>query len=390
MKALVTHPGLQHSHQMAQALYERDMLKQYWSGVPVRAPGEAAPWWLPARYGAKMREVDIPRALRRHPVLFAGVLKVGLKLYTGRSSSAYAHRIFHLFDQWVASHVRAIRPDVVVAYENSAGKTFAAARRIGARCVLEAPSVHHRAAEQMLPTLDTAYLQQINANKDREIELADVIITCSAFAAQSYVDAGVPAGKLRPILLGASLPGDVVRRRADGALRFVFAGGVTRRKAVDLLLQAFARLRRIHADAELVMVGGIDDAELGAAIAQTPGVTCLGSLPQGALFQVFADADCFVLPSRFDSFGMVVAEALACGTPALVTDRVGAKEIIEQFPGSGWVVPVGQEPLYERMLELANHRDLLAQARVHAAAAGSTFTWKRYRHTAAETVAALC
>ena len=46
---LVTHPGLQHSHQLALALHERSLLQAFWSGVPVVAEGEALPWWLPAR-----------------------------------------------------------------------------------------------------------------------------------------------------------------------------------------------------------------------------------------------------------------------------------------------------------------------------------------------------
>lgn len=390
MKALVTHPGLQHSHQMAQALYERDMLKQYWSGVPVRAPGEAPPWWLPAGYHAKVREVAIPRALRRHPVFFPGVLKLGLNRYVGRSGSAYAHRIFHLFDQWVAARVEAVRPDIVVAYENSALRTFQAARRIGARCVLEAPAVHHRAAEAMMPVEDRTYLAQINAQKDAEIALADIIITCSEFAARTYIDAGVPPAKLKPILLGATLPDDVRRHRLAGGPRFVFAGAVRVGKGIDLLLDAFARLRERMPEAELVLAGALVEPELGGRIAAMPGVLQLGALPQPALFQVFADADCFVLPSRFDSFGMVVAEALACGTPVLLSDRVGAKEIIEEFPQAGWVVPLCADALYQRMLALATDRAQLERARAPARVAGQKYTWARYRLSAAETVAALC
>src|SRR5437762_10857790 len=118
MKALVTHPGLQHSHQMAQALYEHGMLRQYWSGVPVRGPGEPMPWWLPPEYRAKVREVGIPQALRRHPMWFPGMLKLGLhrqlelNRYLGLSRSAYAHRIFHLFDAWVARQIEVLRPEV--------------------------------------------------------------------------------------------------------------------------------------------------------------------------------------------------------------------------------------------------------------------------------------
>ena len=396
MKVLVTHPGLQHSHQMAQALHEQGLLCQYWSGVPVRGPGEPVPWWLPPALGAKVREVGIPRALRRHPLCFPAMLKlglhrrVGLNRYLRMSPSAYAHRVFHLFDAWAARRVEALRPDVVVAYENSAMQTFEAARRIGARCVLDAPAVHRATAAALLGLQPDPYLACIDARKDREVELADLVITCSEFAAQTYAQAGVPEAKLRPILLGASLPGDVQRRRTRAGTRFLYAGGLTTLKAVDLLQQAFAMVRARVPEAELAVAGGGAEPALAAALASTPGVTLLGALPQPALYQQLADADCLVLPSRFDSFGMVVAEALACGTPALVSERVGAKEILQEFPRAGWVVQVSAQSLYDRMLELATVRASLDEARPYASLAGEKYTWARYRHAAVATIATLC
>ncbi|WP_432261528.1 glycosyltransferase family 4 protein [Cupriavidus sp. TMH.W2] len=396
MKALVTHPGLQHSHQMAQALYEQGMLRQYWSGVPVRGPGEPVPWWLPPGYRARVREVGIPQALRRHPLWFPGMLKlglnrrVGLNRVMGLSQSAYAHRIFHLFDDWVARRVEVLRPEVVVAYENSAMRTFEAARRIGARCVLDAPAVHRVTAAAMLNLPPDRCQAEIDARKDREVELADLVITCSEFAAQSYADAGVPASKLRPILLGASAPGNVQRRRARAGTRFLYAGGLTTLKAVDLLQQAFSMVRARVPEAELAVAGWGADPTLAAALASTPGVTLLGALPQPVLFQEIADADCLVLPSRFDSFGMVVAEALACGTPALVSECVGAKEILQEFPRAGWIVQVSAQSLYDRMLELATVRASLDEARQYASLAGEKYTWARYRRAAVATIATLC
>ncbi|AMR82198.1 glycosyltransferase [Cupriavidus nantongensis] len=396
MKVLVTHPGLQHSHQMAQALHEQGLLCQYWSGVPVRGPGEPVPWWLPPALAAKVREVGIPRALRRHPLCFPAMLKVGLhrrvglNRYLRMSQSAYAHRVFHLFDAWAARRVEALRPDVVVAYENSAMQTFEAARRIGARCVLDAPAVHRATAAALLGLQPDPYLACIDARKDREVELADLVITCSEFAAQTYAQAGVPEAKLRPILLGASLPGDVQRRRTRAGTRFLYAGGLTTLKAVDLLQQAFAMVRARVPEAELAVAGGGAEPALAAALASTPGVTLLGALPQPALYQQLADADCLVLPSRFDSFGMVVAEALACGTPALVSERVGAKEILQEFPRAGWVVQVSAQSLYDRMLELATVRASLDEARPYASLAGEKYTWARYRRAAVATIATLC
>jgi glycosyltransferase involved in cell wall biosynthesis len=316
--------------------------------------------------------------------------QLGLNRYLGLSRSAYAHRIFHLFDAWVARQIEVLRPEVVVAYENSAMRTFEAARRIGARCVLDAPAVHRAAAAAMLELPSDRYQAQINARKDREVELADLVITCSEFAAQSYADAGVPASKLRSILLGASPPANVQRRRTRAGTRFLYAGGLTTLKAVDLLQQAFAMVRARVPEAELAIAGWGAEAPLAAALASTPGVTLLGALPQPALFQEIADADCLVLPSRFDSFGMVVAEALACGTPALVSERVGAKEILLEFPRAGWIVQVSAQSLYDRMLELATVRASLDEARPYASLAGEKYTWARYRRAAVATIATLC
>jgi len=57
----------------------------------------------------------------------------------------------------------------------------------------------------------------------------------------------------------------------------------------------------------------------------------------------------FTLPSRVDGFGMAVPEAMACGVPAIVSDMVGAKEVIEEGH-NGFIVPSGNsDALVDRM-----------------------------------------
>jgi UDP-glucose:(heptosyl)LPS alpha-1,3-glucosyltransferase len=51
---------------------------------------------------------------------------------------------------------------------------------------------------------------------------------------------------------------------------------------------------------------------------------------------VYAAADCFILPSRYDPFPNTVLEALAMGLPAIVSARCGAAEVIERGAG-GWI-----------------------------------------------------
>lgn len=109
------------------------------------------------------------------------------------------------------------------------------------------------------------------------------------------------------------------------------------------LLEAFAR-----ADAPnsyLVFAGDGPErrnlerraAELGMA-----GRTrFLGFVNQTQLPAVYRAADLFVLPSLFEPFGLVVNEAMLCGLPATVSDRVGAKYDLVRPGENGWVFPAG-------------------------------------------------
>jgi glycosyltransferase involved in cell wall biosynthesis len=381
----VTHPGLQHSHQLALALQERELLQSFWSGVPIAAPGEALPWWLPEGYRKKIRRVDIPRELRRHPVRFQLIAQIGQAVQPGGISSDQAHRLFHGFDAWAARRLRRLRPKLVVAYENAAYHSFQAAKEIGARCVLDAASIHHRVAAELLGSAETPYTPEINRRKDEEVRLADLIVTCSPLAAESYLMNGVPAGKLRTLILGAEIPAGLPAWQPHaGPPHFVFAGALTRRKSIDILADAFRRLHAEGLPSSVEFVGGVDDPALLEDVRATPGARHTPGVSQQELYAILARADCLLLPSRFDSFGMVVAEAMACGTPAIVSTRTGAKAMIEAFPGSGWVVEPEVGSLHALLGRLTRNPEELAAARAHAQRAGAAFSWASYRARAGQ------
>ncbi|MEJ8820831.1 glycosyltransferase [Variovorax humicola] len=377
---LVTHPGLQHSHQLALALYERKLLQAFWSGVLVAEGGETLPWWLPEHFRKRVRRVDIPSELRVHPIRFQLMLQASMRLNSGQGNDRM-HRLFHWFDAWAAKRVVALRPKVVVAYENSAYHTFAAAKAVGARCVLDAAAFHHRTVSTQLNPPDTPYTGEVNRRKDAEIAMADLILTCSPLAADSYEANGVERTRLQPLLLGADpkLVTPITSARKAGPARFMFAGPLSLRKSVDLILAAFTRLHAEGFKYELDFVGGVADQGLLAAVQQTPGAKYHPSVPQSQLFDLMGTADCLLLPSRSDSFGMVVAEAMACGTPALVSSQTGAKAIVEAFPGSGWIVEPDEDALYDALRELICNPALMQRARAPALIASKEFSWERYR-----------
>ena len=112
----------------------------------------------------------------------------------------------------------------------------------------------------------------------------------------------------------------------------LFLGRIHRKKGIDLLLQAFAELST--ADDHLVVAGPSEDvffaeelhrASSGFADRITWAGMIRGDLKWGAL----RVADAMILPSHQENFGMVVAEALAVGTPVLITDKVNLWREVE-------------------------------------------------------------
>jgi glycosyltransferase involved in cell wall biosynthesis len=372
-KVFVAHPGLQHAHQLAWAVSELGLLQGFWSGVPVMDKLEELPFWLPTAYTRRVKKVRIPIELRRHPLIFQLLLRLGAVLPEQFSHRDYQHRVFHLFDWWIARQIPRLRPTVVVAYENSAYHTFKAAKVIGARCVLDASSMPYA-------TEPTPYLEEIIRRKAKEIALADLILTCSPLAAENYILSGVQSYKVFPVLLGASLPKEIGSWQIHNQpLHFIFAGVLSKRKSVDLILSAFKRLHNDFIPFQLSFVGGQGEPGWVEQIKKVPGATYYKSVPQVTLYKLLSTADCLLLPSRSESFGMVVAEALACGTPVIVSTQTGARAIIEQFPGAGWVVECDEGSLYKCIKARIENRTELFSARSHALEASRHFTWEVYR-----------
>lgn len=379
-KILISHPGLQHSHQLASAVHQRGLLQSFWSGVPVLTEDERPAFWLPASYHERIKRVSIPPSFHRHSLLFPALLRAGRWLPSGFSQSDYGRRLDQYFDWWVAQHIAKFRPKVVVAYENSAYYTFKAAKAIGARCILDAASVHHLVGGQLNLVTYTPHLAETNRRLDCEIEQADLILTCSPLAAQSYIRAGVLESKVKSMLLGASpTMHEANWKPHDQPLRFMFAGGLRSLKAIDVILEAFNCLNQTGTSYQLSFVGGEGETGWIKRIKNVPHACYLPAVSQNELYRLMGQTDCLLLPSRFDSFGMVVAEAMACGTPSIVSTQTGSKAIIERFPKAGWIVEPGVESLFRCVKARIDDRASLFSARPYALEAANHFTWAAYR-----------
>ena len=124
-------------------------------------------------------------------------------------------------------------------------------------------------------------------------------------------------------------PGGLRRRLPETADRRIvlFLSRLNFKKGLDLLIPAFGRVAAARRDLHLVVAGpddGMGDAARGWASAQgiADRVSFPGLLSGDAKLEAFRDAACFVLPSYSENFGIAVIEAMACGLPVLISDRV--------------------------------------------------------------------
>jgi glycosyltransferase involved in cell wall biosynthesis len=121
-----------------------------------------------------------------------------------------------------------------------------------------------------------------------------------------------------------------------------FVGRIHPKKGCDTLLRAFAEVFKSDAHWRLVMVGPdqigwqSELMEMSRSLGIAENVVWLGMQMGNDKWGAFCAADVFVLPSHYENFGIVVAEALACGVPVLISDQVDIWREVE-LDGAGIV-----------------------------------------------------
>ena len=209
---------------------------------------------------------------------------------------------------------------------------------------------------------------------------------------------GLPPGDVETLYPGVDLvrfaPDPAARehtRRVLGVERdaplVAFLGSDYRRKGVDTLIAALARLPGAHA----FVIGG-ERADRRAAFegeARSAGLATrihwLGVQPDPQRW--LAAADVMLFPTRFDAFGSAVLEALACGVPAVVSRRAGAAELVTEgktgavldAPGDGAAWAAAARPF----LEPARRDELRSLARSDA----ERHPWSRHAQRVLEVYA---
>ena len=272
------------------------------------------------------------------------------------------------FDRYVAAR---LTPGPL--FHGSGGqclRSLGAARALGGRTLLDVVTLHADAFAEagrrecarfgVRFPIHPALVDRMR----REYEQADLIRVMSERARATFLERGVRPERVVTVPPPLDLAGFPEARFPQANFRVSCVGLLEPWKGFHYLVEAFSRLK--DAAAELVLWGAPGSRPVGRYLAERRAADpriAVRPMQVGlsGFAEVYGKSSVLVHPSVAEGFGLVVAEAMACGVPVIVTDRTGAADLVREGE-NGYVVGVGDtETIFERLQHLAGHPALVQQ-----------------------------
>lgn len=170
-------------------------------------------------------------------------------------------------------------------------------------------------------------------------EQADKIIAVSNYTKSILISHyGIPADKIAVVHNGSTMPTDQhpetihSEYRLTHAPMVLFLGRLTLQKGPHQFLEMASAVHEMRSDVQFVVAG--DGGMLGELIEHSvtlglrDNMIFAGKVSNDEAQKLFAQADCFVMPSLSEPFGLVALEAIAQGTPVIISKQSGVSEVI--------------------------------------------------------------
>jgi len=188
----------------------------------------------------------------------------------------------------------------------------------------------------------------------------NLVVTAGERSTEYARRIGVPQSRIRPGYYGFDYDGFArVAQPSPRPRRFLFVGRYVEAKDLDTLVRGYRLYRaRVTDPWTLTCRGaGPDDTMLR----DQPGVTDAGFMQPGELPAAFAEHGVFVLPSRFEPWGVVIAEAAAAGLPVICSSACGAAaDIVRPYYNGVVIPPRDPEALAHAMCWMHDHEHELS------------------------------
>lgn len=342
------------------------------------------PKWMTRRWGIPDNKVV--------SLLMNGALARATRWIPDNWSPAFKSRVVQNVHDLFSRRLAGRAPkdsDIFIGLSSFCLQALARAQSYGQIVIVDHGSLHQRVERRLLE--EEGKLQGLNMDvnlapewiiekENLEFQAADRIMVLSQAAKRSMMTEGFSEHKIFVNPCGVDLAQFTPANESkDDVFRIIYCGNISPRKGVHYLLQAFTELKLDNA--ELWLIGSAPHPSFSRMIApyESKKIRFLGTFPQNELSRIYHQGSIFVLPSLADGFGMVIPQAMACGLPVIVTENVGAADIVTSGV-DGYVIPIRDlSALKEKIRALYEQADL--RQRMSFAAikkVSSYFSWDAY------------
>ncbi|WP_231490280.1 glycosyltransferase family 4 protein [Pedobacter sp. Leaf170] len=297
------------------------------------------------------------------------------------------------FDKWVSNKLDK-EVKIVHCYEHAALFTFNRAKDFGCFKILEQVSQHHSHYKNIVenqlklyPSLRSKYIEKIsfksikkrNERKNKEYELADLIICNSTFTMKTLIDAGINRSKIFKIPLAYPETNQQSKKNILPA-RFTFTciGSISLTKGTHILINVWRKYFSDLTNAKLILAGTVSlPREYVSNL--PPNIEYRGFVNKDQLNGIYGESDLLVFPTLGDGFGMVITEAMAKGVPVLTTNNSAGYDLIEDDK-DGFIIDAGNEDaLAQKMLWILENKSILPKMSELVIQKAKKYQWLDYR-----------
>lgn len=311
----------------------------------------ACSWWRPriptwsfTPYSLRAALIDAGVTVRdvdAQPPLYVQAPLAAALTVLSRGPWKYARPYRALQDYRVRHAVSSLRPDAVIEIADLVVPTCAPTYSYQDSCFAVALEHYETFGREMVSTVPTTreQLRRLADDQHQRLSRLEGVLAMGQWFRDYLVNRGIlPAERIHAVGAGISPqfrshPPRVPRSR-EQRLRLLFVGGEFRRKGGDWVLEAVARLNQ-QGDRRLTLTI-VGPAEWPMKKPPPDWVDFRGALPRDQVRELFQEHDLFVMPSRFEAYGIAFREARAAGLPCVGRDAFAMPELIE--PGVGGAV----------------------------------------------------
>ncbi|MFA6262968.1 MAG: glycosyltransferase family 4 protein [Candidatus Babeliales bacterium] len=375
MNIVVSAGGRFHAHHLAHQLALRHSLRQFFT------------------FDYTAQDTNIPEQFV-HVAHISKLLNDSfVKLQAGRFFNTSRFNVFkdNLFDKHVSKRLEALAPfDLFIGWAHYAAHSIPAARRAGAKVIIESGSCHIAAQQRILHEeyrrwgIAYAPIDQRTIEKMcTEYHTADYIMTLSSFARQSFIDQGISPQKVLMVPCGVDtkyFSHDMMTPPQKQKFRVIVVGLVSLRKGIQNLLQAWDKLNVPKHESELLIVGALtkDFTSIAPRLRISANVIFTGPVDRQKLRTLYQQASLFVLPSLEDGFGMVIGEAMASGLPVICSTASAGPELITDNIHGFLIQPGDIAGLAEKIEWCYRHQAEAVEMGMQGQPRIQSFSWNTY------------